>query len=395
MPTHFHPIAFLTYQDPDFSPSCPTKAATIGHEFCHETTYGIPGSKGGHTRKGREVGKLRVWVVREASQLSDFVETSRRKAAPRLVDTFYCETTYRLPGSMGRCTGEDGESGKRAETTYRLPGSRGRCNSKDEESGGLRACVVRVNSKSFPLVERFPGVYCPPTTLARPKARIPQPNVTLRLAWPTNFTARRRIAIRRARVESWEESCAWIVWGSFGFGAANSFVPASRSFKLHSSMLNSFPCDVGKQLIKFRWKTSNRIPTSKGTPTTSADDRATIRRSPVCGSSLLPEAQAQDRRCARKPPSVEGDVGLDNGVLWLTRCSIQGTLTERRRLFKGERPSGLLFFFWANRTHHGRLDSPLKRFEREVTQVRGTNGRMTPPVCGSDEYLRGGEIMIL
>ncbi|KAK0219204.1 hypothetical protein IW262DRAFT_1462832 [Armillaria fumosa] len=39
--------------------------------------------------------------------------------------------------------------------------------------------------------------------------------------------------------------------------------------------------------------------------------------------------------------------------------------------------------------------SLLERFEREVMLVRDTNGRMSSPVCASDEYLRGGEIMIL
>ncbi|KAK0477575.1 Nitronate monooxygenase-domain-containing protein [Armillaria novae-zelandiae] len=38
---------------------------------------------------------------------------------------------------------------------------------------------------------------------------------------------------------------------------------------------------------------------------------------------------------AWKPPSVEGDAGLDNGVWWWTRCSISGTLNARRRLSKG------------------------------------------------------------
>ncbi len=41
------------------------------------------------------------------------------------------------------------------------------------------------------------------------------------------------------------------------------------------------------------------------------------------------------------------------------------------------------------------LGFPLERFERETTLGRCTNGRKASPVCAFDEYLRGGEIMIL
>ncbi|KAK0470626.1 hypothetical protein IW261DRAFT_1000872 [Armillaria novae-zelandiae] len=80
----------------------------------------------------------------------------------------------------------------------------------------------RIQSQST-VLKCFPYLYYFPTLPPR-KARIPQPNATLCLAWPTCFAVRRRIAFRRARVESWEESCAWIVWGSFGFGAGAFYI---------------------------------------------------------------------------------------------------------------------------------------------------------------------------
>ncbi|KAK0216407.1 hypothetical protein IW262DRAFT_1299630 [Armillaria fumosa] len=48
------------------------------------------------------------------------------------------------------------------------------------------------------------------------------------------------------------------------------------------------------------------------------------------------------------------------------------------------------FYFGKIGPTMARLGSPLEQFERETTHDRRTNGRTTPPVCGSDEYLRGG-----
>ncbi|KAK0184878.1 hypothetical protein F5146DRAFT_1006295 [Armillaria mellea] len=54
-----------------------------------------------------------------------------------------------------------------------------------------------------------------------------------------------------------------------------------------------------------------------------------------------------------------------------------------------------VFFFGQIGPTTASVGFPLERFERETTLGRCTNGRKASPVCAFDEYLRGGEIMVL
>ncbi|KAK0494707.1 hypothetical protein EDD18DRAFT_1107193 [Armillaria luteobubalina] len=154
---------------------------------------------------------------------------------------------------------------------------------------------------------------------------------------------------------------------------------------------------------------------------TSTHDRATIRRS--CKPHLLPQAHdgafAPPSSACTPPHIVSSSVGdyLKAGEAvkevesWMDRTwkssihpvkskywfivKVVTTSTREttwRRLTKG---CSLLFFFGQIGPTTARLGSPLERFEREVMHVWGTNGRMTLPVCASDEYLQDGEIMVL
>lgn len=87
-------------------------------EFCSEMTYRVPASKGRCSGKdgelGRSLGRLRVvpsFVELPALHCSRTVFLSPPHYC--LGDEFCLETTYRVPASKGRCAGKDGSWGGR------------------------------------------------------------------------------------------------------------------------------------------------------------------------------------------------------------------------------------------------------------------------------------------
>ncbi|KAK0470951.1 hypothetical protein IW261DRAFT_1672186 [Armillaria novae-zelandiae] len=114
--------------------------------------------------------------------------------------------------------------------------------------------------------------------------------------------------------------------------------------------------------LKFCTKATHLLPVSKGTASyfelVSLMD---LRWQAWLGhqTNIRCGREDDDPLITPNPPSVEGDAGIGNGVECLTRMA--------------------------------RMDV----HEHDFVSPKGTNGRMTPPVCAADENLWGGEIMIV
>ncbi|KAK0444069.1 hypothetical protein EV421DRAFT_1735349 [Armillaria borealis] len=163
-------------------------------------------------------------------------------------------------------------------------------------------------------------------------------------------------------------------------------------------------CNVQTTLwVKFCRETTYRLPASKVHVTASSWGAALwwacLKLNPsqldTVPTNFALRRRIAFRRVGLSWPPFEGDSGLGNGVEWLTcmevldlhECVVVDTKVESFRAHSN--------FFGQIGPTTASFGFPLERFQRETTLGRRTNGRMPPPVCAFDEYLRDGEIMIL